>query len=133
MVTRRKNRRSRRPSTRKRAAPVQTVEEQAAEPDAVTELTPGVEKPARPYFCYLVRCADGSFYAGISTDPERRARQHNAGRGARYTRMHRPVTLVYVEPQPDLPAALRRERAIKKLSHAIKEKMAASAPDFLEK
>ncbi|HPH97501.1 MAG TPA: GIY-YIG nuclease family protein [Anaerolineaceae bacterium] len=123
-----KNRRSRRTPTRRRA-----VEDQTVVADAGAEQTPEVEKPGQPYFCYLVRCADGSFYAGISTDPERRARQHNAGRGARYTRMHRPVTLVYVEPQPDVAAALRRERAIKKLSHAMKEKLAAAAPEFLEK
>ncbi len=46
------------------------------------------------FFCYIVECADGTFYTGWSTDPERRLRQHNRGKGARYTRTHGPVRLV---------------------------------------
>lgn len=77
-----------------------------------------------PFFCYIVECADGSFYTGWSTDPVRRARQHNQGKGARYTRLHRPVRLVYVEEQPDVSSALKRERALKTLSHAQKKALA---------
>ncbi len=73
------------------------------------------------YFCYIVECVDGSYYTGYTTDPERRARQHNAGRGAKYTRMHRPVQLVYIEPQPDRVSAMRRERAIKALTRSQKK------------
>jgi putative endonuclease len=73
------------------------------------------------YYCYILECADGSYYTGWSTDPQRRERQHNAGRGARYTRMHRPVKLVYIELQPDHPSALRRERAIKAMPHSKKK------------
>ena len=73
------------------------------------------------YFCYIVECADGSFYTGISTDPTRRECQHNAGQGAHYTRMHRPVRLVYIEPLPDHASALKREIAIKHLTHANKK------------
>lgn len=76
------------------------------------------------YYCYMVRCADGSFYTGWTIDPERRAKQHNTGRGAAYTRLHRPVVLVYVEPQPDRSAAMRREQKIKSFSHAQKKAMA---------
>jgi putative endonuclease len=72
------------------------------------------------YFCYILECSDGSYYTGWSTDPQRRLREHNAGRGARYTRSHRPVQLVYVEQVADLAAALRRERAIKALPRAKK-------------
>jgi putative endonuclease len=79
------------------------------------------------FYCYIVECVDGSFYTGWCKDPQRRLSQHNAGRGARYTRMHRPVKLVYVEPQPDLSTALRRERAIKALPHDKKEKLARQA------
>jgi putative endonuclease len=64
-------------------------------------------------FVYIVECADGSFYTGWTTDPERRLREHNAGRGARYTRSRRPLKLAYLEPQPDRAAAMRRERRIK--------------------
>lgn len=74
-----------------------------------------------PYFCYIVECADGTFYTGWTTDPTRREKQHNAGRGARYTRVHRPVRLVYVEPQPDMVTAMKRERAIKALPRAKKQ------------
>ncbi len=77
-----------------------------------------------PVFCYIVECADGSYYTGWSTDPVRRARQHNRGRGARYTRLHRPVRLVYVEEQPDVSSALKREHSLKHLSHAQKKALA---------
>jgi putative endonuclease len=75
------------------------------------------------YFCYIVECSDGTFYTGWSTDPERRERQHNAGRGARYTRDRRPVRLVYVEEQADKPSALRRELRIKRLPREKKLKL----------
>jgi putative endonuclease len=75
------------------------------------------------YFCYILECSDGTFYTGWSTDPERRERQHNAGRGARYTRDRRPVRLVYVEEQPDKPSALRRELRIKRLPREKKLKL----------
>jgi len=67
------------------------------------------------YYCYILRCADGSFYTGWTTDPDRRLRQHNAGRGARYTRARRPVRLAYIEPQPSRAEAMRRERRLKAL------------------
>lgn len=65
------------------------------------------------FFCYIVECADGTFYTGWTTDPERRTRQHNNGKGARYTRQHGPVKLVYVECMADRSQAMRRERDIK--------------------
>lgn len=77
-----------------------------------------------PYFCYLLECADGSFYTGWSTDPQRREREHNTGRGARYTRAHRPVKLVYVEEVSSRAEALRRELALKALSHLQKARLA---------
>jgi len=73
------------------------------------------------YFCYIIECADGSFYTGWSTNPIRRLKEHSAGRGARYTRARRPLQLVYTERQPDRSAAQRRELKIKRLSHARKE------------
>jgi putative endonuclease len=78
------------------------------------------------YYCYILECADGSYYTGWSTDPQRRARQHNRGRGARYTRTHLPVRLVYVEPQPDRSTAMRREQAIKQLPHEKKRALIAA-------
>ena len=76
-----------------------------------------------PFFCYMVECADGTFYTGWSTDPERREKVHNAGRGAKYTRMRRPVKLIYVEELPDRSSAMKRERKIKTFSRKRKEKL----------
>lgn len=73
------------------------------------------------FYCYILECADGTYYTGWTTDPERRERQHNTGRGARYTKTRRPVKLVYLEPQPDRSTAQKREIKIKKLSRARKE------------
>lgn len=75
-------------------------------------------------FVYMVRCADGTLYTGWTTAIERRIAQHNAGAGAHYTRLHRPVGLVYLEEVPDRSSAMRRERAIKKLGRAHKERLA---------
>ena len=72
----------------------------------------------------MVECADGTFYTGWSTDPVRRTKTHNAGRGAKYTRMRRPVKLIYTEELPDRSSAMRRELAIKKYSRKRKKKLA---------
>lgn len=74
-------------------------------------------------YCYIVECADGTYYTGWSTDPERRVKTHNAGRGAKYTRARRPVKLVYIEPQKDRTAAMKRERAIKTMTRERKQKL----------
>jgi len=75
------------------------------------------------FYCYIVECADGSYYTGWSLDPARRERQHNLGRGAAYTKLHRPVRLVYIEEQPDRSTAMKRERAIKAMNHAQKARL----------
>ena len=74
-------------------------------------------------YCYIVECADGSYYTGWTTDPERRVREHNRGRGARYTRSRRPVRLIYLEEQPDRVSAMQRERAIKALTREEKHQL----------
>ncbi len=79
------------------------------------------------FYCYILECADGTFYTGWTTDPPRRERQHNAGRGAKYTRMRRPVKLVYIEEQPDRVAAMKRERAIKAMGRERKMKLVRSS------
>jgi len=76
-----------------------------------------------PHFCYIVECADGTYYTGWAVDPERRVATHNKGRGAKYTKMRLPVQLVYVEEQPDLSTALKREIAIKRMTRARKRKL----------
>ena len=76
-----------------------------------------------PFFCYILECSDGTYYTGWTTDPPRRERQHNAGRGAKYTRMRRPVKMIYTEEQPDRTSAMKRERAIKKMTRERKRKL----------
>lgn len=71
-------------------------------------------------YVYLVECADGSLYTGWAVDVTRRVKAHNAGRGARYTRWHRPVTLVYAEELPDRGTAMKREAEIKHWPRAKK-------------
>lgn len=74
-------------------------------------------------YCYIVECADGTYYTGWAVDPERRVAIHNKGRGARYTRMRLPVKLVYIEEQPDRRTAMKREIAIKRMARARKMKL----------
>ncbi|WP_396588583.1 GIY-YIG nuclease family protein [Bermanella sp. R86510] len=77
------------------------------------------EPPA--WYVYMVRCVDGSLYAGITTDIERRLYQHNSNSlGAKYTRNRRPVELAYIEPCHDRSQASKREAQIKKLSRLQK-------------
>ena len=75
------------------------------------------------YYVYLLRCRDGSLYAGYTDDPERRVKVHNSGKGSKYTRSRLPVELVYQEEHPDKSSALRRECQLKRLSRAEKLKL----------
>jgi UV DNA damage endonuclease len=75
------------------------------------------------WFVYLLRCADGCLYTGITNDVPRRLKQHNAGTALRYTRSRLPGVLVYQEPQASHSHALKRELAIKGLSRQEKESM----------
>ncbi|HSN93170.1 MAG TPA: GIY-YIG nuclease family protein [Anaeromyxobacteraceae bacterium] len=76
---------------------------------------------------YLLRCADGSLYAGATNDLPRRLARHASGQGSRYTRARLPVRVVFREPAPDRGAALRREAALKRLSRAEKLALVSSA------
>lgn len=76
---------------------------------------------------YIVRCADGTLYTGTAKDVGARIAEHNAGRGAKYTRGRVPVTLVYTESVGDRAAAQRREHAIKRLPAGEKRRLIASA------
>ena len=73
------------------------------------------------WFVYILRCADGSLYTGITKDVSRRFEQHNAGTASRYTRSRLPVALEYQESQKSQSAALKRELAIKALTREKKE------------
>ena len=67
------------------------------------------------WFVYILRCADGTLYTGVTLDLDRRCRQHNAGTASRYTRSRLPTMLIYREQQNGRGAALKREVAIKRL------------------
>ncbi len=71
-------------------------------------------------YVYILRCGDGSLYTGWTNDLEKRVKAHSSGRGAKYTRTHLPVELVYSEQLDTKEAAMSREWHIKRLSHAEK-------------
>jgi putative endonuclease len=77
----------------------------------------------------MVECIDGSLYTGWTMDPDRRIKEHNAGRGALYTKWRRPVLLTYLEQVGDRSTAQRREHAIKQLT---RQKKLALIQDYLE-
>jgi len=74
------------------------------------------------YYIYIVQCADDTLYTGISTELERRVKEHNESeKGAKYTRVRRPVKLVYSESYPDRSTASKREYEIKKKMSRLKK------------
>jgi putative endonuclease len=73
------------------------------------------------WYMYLVRCADGTLYCGVTTSIPRRIAMHNSGRGAVYTANRTPVTLVYSEVCWSRGRALGRELQVKRMSRARKE------------
>lgn len=83
---------------------------------------------ARPgWQVYIILGDDGRLYTGITTDIERRWREHTQGpKGARYFRGRRPERLCYLESHPDRSSASRREYAIKQLNRREKEQLIAS-------
>ena len=74
-------------------------------------------------YVYILECADGTFYTGWTTDLKRRIDEHNSGRGAKYTRGRRPVRLVHSEEYDTDSAAMRREKAIQKMTRREKLKL----------
>ena len=83
--------------------------------------TPLPENAGKPQYVYILRCADGTFYTGWTTDLTARVATHNAGKGAKYTKSRLPAELIYHEEYDDKREAQARERAIKKLTRAQKE------------
>jgi predicted GIY-YIG superfamily endonuclease len=75
------------------------------------------------WFLYILQCCDGSFYTGVTTDIDRRIREHQEGTASRYTRTRRPVVLVYREECGSRSRSLARECAVKSLSRRRKEEL----------
>ncbi len=72
------------------------------------------------YYVYILKCADGSLYTGITTDLKRRLAEHKSGKGGHYTRAHGALRMLYKERHKDRSSALRREAKIKRWSRAKK-------------
>lgn len=81
-------------------------------------------KPHLPYYVYVILCEGNSFYTGYTKNLRRRMTLHINGKGARYTKMHKPKKLVYTEEFGSRAAAMKREKRIKKLDHQQKLKLA---------
>jgi len=88
---------------------------------------------SQTYYFYILKCSDGSYYSGSTTNLENRIKAHNHGRGASYTAKRRPVQLVYHEKFGNLDVAVKRERQIKKWSRAKKVALISGEKKKLKK
>jgi len=79
------------------------------------------------WYVYIIICSDHSLYTGITTDPERRFRQHASGTGAKYFRGRSPVRIVYLEGGHSRSSAGSRELEIKRMTRGDKSALVASA------
>lgn len=79
------------------------------------------------YFVYLLECADKSIYTGITTNLERRFKEHKEGKGASYTKSHGAIKIIYSEKHKDRSSASKRESEIKKLSREDKLDLVAQS------
>lgn len=77
-------------------------------------------------YTYIIRCKDNTLYTGWTTDLDKRIKTHNSGKGAKYTKSRRPVTLVYYETFHTKEEAMRREWQIKQLSRREKSELLRS-------
>ena len=73
------------------------------------------------WYLYILRCGDGTFYTGITTDVDKRLEAHRSGRGAKYTRGRAPLEVIYRECCRTHSDALKREMEVKRLSREEKQ------------
>ncbi|HWA52465.1 MAG TPA: GIY-YIG nuclease family protein [Patescibacteria group bacterium] len=78
------------------------------------------------WFVYILLCQDNSFYTGITNNLSKRFKAHKNGKGAAYTKSHKPVKIIYQEKFPDKSSALKREIEIKKWPKKKKELLISS-------
>jgi len=78
------------------------------------------------FFVYILQCLDGTYYTGYTKDLDERTRQHANGKGAKYTRSHKPDRVAYVEVFESRSTAMKREKEIKKLGHQGKLRLILS-------
>jgi putative endonuclease len=79
-----------------------------------------------PYYVYVILCEGNNLYTGYTKNLKSRFRLHTKGKGARYTRMHKPQELIYFEKHSSRAEAMKREKRIKRLNHAEKLELANS-------
>jgi putative endonuclease len=77
-----------------------------------------------PYCVYIILCEGNSLYTGYTKNLDSRIKLHRKGKAARYTKMHRPKDVVYIEEFKSRAEAMRREKRIKKLTHTQKLNLA---------
>ncbi|HVO36902.1 MAG TPA: GIY-YIG nuclease family protein [Candidatus Acidoferrum sp.] len=82
-----------------------------------------------PYYVYIILCEDETFYTGYTKNLDSRVKLHANGKGARYTRAHKPRKLVYVEKFRTITDAMKKERKIKGLSHLQKLQLINDSKD----
>lgn len=75
------------------------------------------------FYVYILRCTDGSLYCGYTNDVEKRFEKHKSGKGAKYTKSHPPLEVVYVEEFENKSDAMKREFEIKSMTRSQKEKL----------
>jgi putative endonuclease len=80
--------------------------------------------------CYLLLCADQSYYCGISNELGQRVADHATGKGGAYTKETKPIALVWYEAHPNRRSASNREKQIKKWGHTKKQKLAEGDPAY---
>ncbi|MEJ6949523.1 GIY-YIG nuclease family protein [Natronospora cellulosivora (SeqCode)] len=80
-----------------------------------------IKYKSKKHYTYIVECADGTYYTGYTTDVERRVKEHNQGKGAKYTKARKPVALLHYEEFKTRSEAMKREYEIKNLSRQEKE------------
>jgi putative endonuclease len=79
-----------------------------------------------PYYVYVILCEGNSLYTGYTRNLNSRIKRHMKGKGARYTRMHKPKKLLYFEKHDSRAEAMKREKRIKRLNHRQKLELAGS-------
>lgn len=89
--------------------------------NSVDNVEKPVDKKGKNNYTYIVKCRDGSLYTGWTNDLKKRIRAHNEGKGAKYTKSRRPVTLVHCEAFGTKEEAMRREYEIKHMTRSEKE------------
>jgi len=80
------------------------------------------------FFCYILECSDGSYYVGVTDQPERRLEEHNQGKGADWTARRRPVKLLWTEEHLTRSSARQRENQLKRWEHSQKAKLVGGSP-----